>query len=708
MGTAIMAMLRLIVAVALVATVLSAPTGAPLSDAHTTTTKASCHCQGCVHPFWSSGTCELPSCGSMPDITAEQCKQKGEQNEAQGSNGNGTYSRKDCKFSLHDAKQPVNNWKEFRVGASTSTSKTVTMHDLASYRCPNTINKNNWNMVDAAGNNLQGHDSDQVFNVNVNGNDMTVSSNSAWANMDLRFECPHVSDHTVSGQTAGYCWLYDHMPTSHETTTSGVHDQYTCYSNTRETHAPTPPTPTPTPVPTPSPTPSPTEPPTPAPSPTPTENPTPSPTRNPTRSPTRSPTRVPTENPTTRPPSPSPSHTPTEVPTPSPTRSPSRSPTRSPTRVPTENPTPAPSRSPTEAPAASCSTKLGGATSSGGLSWAKVVNIEANNRNHITSSSITNKLSDADINSLRSAGTGKMWLTCGSTQAYLNQESRLFSSTASGSSMINTCSSSPSGTYSTAANHWSGHKSIDCWAMGIHIIYQHDNVNGCWSASDSHTTAGALYVECPTSNYQYSAYASNTCPSGCSAINDLQACKDAFPSTQTMYPAASAIGNSGTASGNYGTGRPGGCFLHNPNKHLHFNTNSVGGSSHGNDYKICSCGGAASYVDVGSGHCVDSSNRRPPHCYTQSITDENTCKSACTAVSGCSAYEWGQTGGYCQLIWTTGISSLNSAQHSDTTGSCSSSVLNNWKYNLNGDGGYSNGAIVQTYHNTGGRCYRKG
>merc|ERR1711998_275422 len=307
MGTAIMAMLRLIVAVALVATALSAPTwtkqlsmlsattGAPLSDAHTTTTKASCHCQGCVHPFWSSGTCELPSCGSMPDITAEQCKQKCEQNEAQGSNGDGTYSRKDCKFSLHDAKQPVNNWKEFRVGASTSTSKTVTMHDLASYRCPNTINKNNWNMVDAAGNNLQGHDSDQVFNVNVNGNDMTVSSNSAWANMDLRFECPHVSDHSVSGQTAGYCWLYDHMPTSHETTTSGVHDQYTCYSNTRETHAPTPPTPTPTPVPTPSPTPSPTEPPTPAPSPTPTEHPTTRPTRNPTRSPTRSPTRVPTE-----------------------------------------------------------------------------------------------------------------------------------------------------------------------------------------------------------------------------------------------------------------------------------------------------------------------------------------------------------------------------------------------------------------------------
>merc|ERR1711918_58669 len=67
----------------------------------------------------------------------------------------------------------------------------------------------------------------------------------------------------------------------------------------------------------------------------------------------------------------------------------------------------------------------------------------------------------------------------------------------------------------------------------------------------------------------------------------------------------------------------------------------------------------------------------------------------------------GQTGGYCQLIWTTGISSLNNAQHSATTGSCSSSVLNNWKYNLNGDSNYAGGAIQQTYHNTGGKCYRK-
>jgi len=143
------------------------------------------------------------------------------------------------------------------------------------------------------------------------------------------------------------------------------------------------------------------------------------------------------------------------------------------------------------------------------------------------------------------------------------------------------------------------------------------------------------------------------------------------------------------------------------------NTSNPSGTHHRcwlyNHLPSASEAATSTYVEVGSGHCVDSSNRRPPHCYTHdgSISDEDTCKSACTAVSGCSAYEWGQTGGYCQLIWTTGISSLNNAQHSATTGSCSSSVLNNWKYNLNGDSNYAGGAIEQTYHNTGGKCYRK-
>jgi len=303
-------MLRLIVAAALVAMALSAPTWTKQLSQLSETTKASCHCEGCENPFWTSGTCELPSCGGLPDITAAQCKQKCVDNQAQGSDGQGGFERKDCKFALHDAKQPVNNRKQMVIGTSTSTSKTQTMHDLASYRCPTKVNKTNWVGVDHEGTAFPWANDDREFTVSVNGNDLTVSSSSAWSNMNLTFSCPHVEDYSQSQKTAGYCWLYAHLPASHETITANSnHDQYTCYSNTRETHAPTPPTPTPTPVPTPSPTPSPTQTPTPAPSPT------------------------PTEHPTTRPPSPSPSHTPTETPTPAPSPTPTLSPTLSPTQT---------------------------------------------------------------------------------------------------------------------------------------------------------------------------------------------------------------------------------------------------------------------------------------------------------------------------------------------------------------------------------------
>merc|ERR550514_1722776 len=96
----------------------------------------------------------------------------------------------------------------------------------------------------------------------------------------------------------------------------------------------------------------------------------------------------------------------------------------------------------------------------------------------------------------------------------------------------------------------------------------------------------------PSAQYQYSDLGSNSCPSGCSAINDLQTCKNTLSDAQSMNPAASQLGGNtaGTGSGgNYGSGRPGGCFLHNPNKHIHFNTDSTGGNSHGDDYKICKC-----------------------------------------------------------------------------------------------------------------------
>jgi len=122
--------------------------------------------------------------------------------------------------------------------------------------------------------------------------------------------------------------------------------------------------------------------------------------------------------------------------------------------------------------------------------------------------------------------------------------------------------------------------------------------------------------------------------------------------------------------------------------------------------KTASCGSeaASSYTLIGSGHCVDNSNRRPGHCYTTSISTESSCKSACDAVTGCAAYEWGQTGNYCQLIWTSGLTSNGNKQHSPVAGSCDSAVHKNWKYNLNADGGKT---ITKTHHNTGGKCYKK-
>merc|ERR1712100_585001 len=62
--------------------------------------------------------------------------------------------------------------------------------------------------------------------------------------------------------------------------------------------------------------------------------------------------------------------------------------------------------------------------------------------------------------------------------------------------MINQCSSTPSGDHANSAPNWSAHKSIDCWAAGIQMIYQHDGVNGCWN-SKGNGQPGALYVECP-------------------------------------------------------------------------------------------------------------------------------------------------------------------------------------------------------------------
>merc|ERR1712070_393445 len=130
-------------------------------------------------------------------------------------------------------------------------------------------------------------------------------------------------------------------------------------------------------------------------------------------------------------------------------------------------------------------------------------------------------------------------------------------------------------------------------------------------------------------------------------------------------------------------------------------------NTHGHHAALCYCKAAkaaSSYTLIGSGHCVDNNNKRPGHCYTTSISTESSCKSACDAVTGCAAYEWGQTGNYCQLIWTSGLTSNGNKQHSPVAGSCDSAVHKNWKYNLNADGGKT---ITKTHHNTGGKCYKK-
>ena len=123
-----------------------------------------------------------------------------------------------------------------------------------------------------------------------------------------------------------------------------------------------------------------------------------------------------------------------------------------------------------EVSSTTCSSKLGGAVENAGVQWVKVAEIE-NNRNHINSESTDAKLSDAEINSLRRQGTGKLWMQCGTITAFLDEPDTPFDAVAAGGAMINQCSNNVNGPFQDAANHWGGHKSIDCWAMGIETIY---------------------------------------------------------------------------------------------------------------------------------------------------------------------------------------------------------------------------------------------
>ena len=155
----------------------------------------------------------------------------------------------------------------------------------------------------------------------------------------------------------------------------------------------------------------------------------------------------------------------------------------------------------TESP---CSTNFGGETFKpteiGGRNFVQVARIEAANRNHITRDASAGKLSDRDINTIRSKGTGIMYLECGDDiTAFINEKDTDFNAVAYGSSMLNTCSKSYDGRYSVATNTWDQHQAIDCWAMGLQIMYSHRNVNGCNAVKEGggQNQAGKLFVECP-------------------------------------------------------------------------------------------------------------------------------------------------------------------------------------------------------------------
>ena len=151
----------------------------------------------------------------------------------------------------------------------------------------------------------------------------------------------------------------------------------------------------------------------------------------------------------------------------------------------------------TESP---CSTNFGGETFKpteiGGRNFVQVARMDARNRNHITPDASAVKLSDRDINAIRSKGTGIMYLKCGDITAFINEKDTEFSAVAYGSGMLNTCSKTYDGRYSVSENGWTGHQSIDCWAMGLENMYSHKGTNGCWSQAGS-GQAGKLFVECP-------------------------------------------------------------------------------------------------------------------------------------------------------------------------------------------------------------------
>jgi len=96
------------------------------------------------------------------------------------------------------------------------------------------------------------------------------------------------------------------------------------------------------------------------------------------------------------------------------------------------------------------------------------------------------------------------------------------------------------------------------------------------------------------------------------------------------------------------------------------------------------------FTTIGNGHCVDSQNRRPAHCWGR-IADKAYCEQLCAGDQSCVAYEYGQNYGgiLCQLIYFT------------LPSTCPDTRM----HRGNSQGG---NAVTKTFHNTGGQCHKKG
>jgi hypothetical protein len=259
-----MAMLRLIVAVALVATALSAPTWTKqltmLSSSSGFTEVSSCACTNCVAPFWNSGI--STSGGNKPLITKDECR-----TECQ--------NRDSCVFALFDDNMPVNNKRIFNLGTSNEKSITINRetiwyndtsvvggqliyrtHAINEFTCPSTFTSNG-----------------KTFSLSFSGDNVTITNqgsggwsqdaevtcakkcgkarneyhqNGATDDADCHWKAGGDLFHngadtsTDSTNTRNFCWLYDTNHGMRPQAAGNGNSQYTCFTKDSAYNTPAP------------------------------------------------------------------------------------------------------------------------------------------------------------------------------------------------------------------------------------------------------------------------------------------------------------------------------------------------------------------------------------------------------------------------------------------------------------------------------------